>query len=360
MKKTTLIALHAGYWLLYVFLISFFFIVSQATDDLSFPDQDDWIAVLLFTLLSGAGSFYLFYGWLAPRFLTAGRIKPFLAISLLAAIGIALLSTILVSVATTLIIYLALHEVYWLFFRPNDFFILFTGFALLAGVNGLIGTLLRGAVTWFTDIHLKERAAGQALQTELALLKAQLNPHFLFNTLNNIDVLIEMDAPRASMYLNKLSDYLRFILYETQAEQIPLSKELKSIRQYIALQKIRASNERYVTLGIEGDDDDLLIAPMLFLPYLENAFKFAGNKKMAEAIRIHILVDGERIRFQCTNVMGQPGSTVGEFGGLGQQLLRRRLALLYPEKHTLQIEANDTTYAVDLTLDLKSYALPAC
>lgn len=359
MKKITLIALHIGYWLLYIFLISFLFVISQATDEIGLPNPEDWSAILLFSLLTGVGSFYAFYLWLVPRYLTSRSVNTFMGAGLFVSIGIAVISTLLVSIVTTVIIYITLHQWHWILFRGSDQLILLTGFILLALVNGMTGTLLRGSITWYTDIRRKEQIENQALQTELALLKAQLNPHFLFNTLHNIDVLIGHDAARASTYLNKLSDLLRFSLYETQTDQIALSQELASIEKYIELQKIRASNEQYVSLEIEGDADGLQITPMLFMPYLENAFKFAGNKKVTDAIRIHINISAKHIHFQCVNLVDQAKSGAKNQGGLGQELLRKRLALLYPGRHTLVLKATDTTYSVDLTLSLKNHALPA-
>lgn len=359
MKTTTLIGLHLGYWFLYGFLVSFLFILSQATDQGALDDWEDWVAILLFTLLTGVSSFYAFYGWLVPRFLTTRRAGRFIGTGLLVSLGIALLSTLLVSLATTALIYLALHQTQWILFSWSDQMTLFTGYILLALVNGMTGTLLRGSITWYADIHLKERVTNQILRIELAWLKAQLNPHFLFNTLNNIDILIEYDAPRASRYLNKLSDLLRFSLYETQTDQIPLKRELASLQQYIELQKIRTPNEQYVTLHLEGETDGLLIAPMLFIPYLENAFKYATNKKVAEAIRVRISIDGTQVHFRCDNVIDQHSPPSKNYGGLGQELLRQRLALLYPQHHTLIIQATDTTYSVDLSLSLKAHALSA-
>ena len=359
MKKTSLIGLHLGYWLLYGFLVSFLFIVSQATDQNTSADWEDLIAILLFTFLAGICSFYAFYKWLVPRYLMNRRVKRFIAIGLVVSLSIAFFSTFLISMVVTLVIYLTLHQVQWILFSQTDQLILLTGFALLAIINGMTGTLLRGCITWYTDIHLKERVANQSLRTELALLKAQLNPHFLFNTLNNIDILIERDASRASRYLNQLSDLLRFNLYETQTDQIPLAHELASIEKYIELQKIRTTNDRYVTLQVAGALDGLLIAPMLFMPFLENAFKFATNRRVTEAIRIHISVDDDRIRFRCVNIIDQPGSTAKDAGGLGQKLLRQRLALLYPEHYKLLIKTTKTLYSVDLTLSLKNHALSA-
>jgi two-component system LytT family sensor kinase len=360
MKKITLLGLHASYWFLYGFLVSFLFVVMQVGEEIASADWEDWTAVSLFTFLTGISSFYAFYSWLAPRYLTSRQVKRFIGTGMMICLVIALLSTLLVSLLTTLIIFLALHQMQWILFSSGDQLILFTGFTLMALINGVTGTLLRGFITWYNDIHLKERVANQSLRTELAWIKSQLNPHFLFNTLHNIDILIEHDPPRASRYLNKLSELLRFSLYETQADQIPLSLELASIEKYIELQKIRTTNQQYVTMQIQGNTDGLLIAPMLFMPYLENAFKFATNKKTLEAIRIQIAVAGKQIHFRCTNVIDQSEVVAKDYGGLGQELLGQRLALLYPQNHNLVIEATDTIYSVDLTLSLKAYALSAC
>ncbi|MCF0062661.1 sensor histidine kinase [Dyadobacter chenwenxiniae] len=359
MKKIHLIALHVGYWLLFAFLISFVFFISQASDGFALPDTEDWIAILLFSLLTGISSFYAFYLWLVPRYLVTRNINHFVRIGLLISLGVAILSVLLVSLVTTVIIYIALNQWQWILFSGSDQLILLAGFTLLALVNALTGALLRASITWYTDIHLKEQIANQALQTELALLKSQLNPHFLFNTLHNIDILIGHDAAKASAYLNKLSDLLRFSLYETQANQIPLAQEIASIEKYIELQKIRMSNEQYVSLLIDGQADGLEITPMLFMPYIENAFKYAANKKITDGIRINIKISNEHIHFQCVNVIDPSKLTRENQGGIGQKLLGKRLALLYPERHKLLVKATDTTYSVDLTLSLKTYALPA-
>jgi two-component system LytT family sensor kinase len=230
---------------------------------------------------------------------------------------------------------------------------------LLALINGTPATISRGFMTWYADIHVKETLANKTLRTELALLKAQINPHFLFNTLNNIDILIEHDALKASAYLNKLSDLLRFVLYETQADLIPLTQELDYIRKYIDLQKIRTTNDQYVTLQLEGETDGVLIAPMLFVPYLENAFKYATNKKVSHAIRIQILIDEAQIRFQCVNIV-DPGKTgLDTPGGLGNDLIRQRLTLLYQDHYTLTIQATENEYRVNLLLPAKTHELSA-
>jgi len=185
---------------------------------------------------------------------------------------------------------------------------------------------------------------------ELALVKSQINPHFLFNTLNNIDVLIQQDAIKASVYLNKLSDIMRFMLYETKTERIELSKELTYIEKYIELQKIRTSNLNYVNYAVEGNTDGLLIAPMLFIPFIENAFKHAENKKMENAINIRIVIKHDRIEFKCENNYSDDNQINHDESGLGNELIQKRLELLYPKKHKLEITNSDNTYKVNLIL----------
>ncbi len=221
---------------------------------------------------------------------------------------------------------------------------------LIALVNGVMGFVLKGFVTWYSDLKLMEELNKKNYEMELALVKNQINPHFLFNTINNIDVLIMKDAAQASAYLNKLSDIMRFMLYETKTEKIPLSKELTYIEKYIDLQKIRTSNTNYVNYKVEGDADDLLIAPMLFIPFIENAFKHAENKKLDNAVNIKINISKEMITFECENKFNEGASNNDEQSGLGNELIAKRLQLLYPNKHTLDVSNKNQTYYVKLVV----------
>ena len=205
-------------------------------------------------------------------------------------------------------------------------------------VHGVLGLILKGFFSWYEDIHLKERLHRKNFEMELALLKSQLNPHFLFNTLNNIDVLIRKDADRASLYLNQLSDILRFMLYEASSEQISIHQELQYIDKYIQLQKIRTAHPEYIHYSVEGEAGERWIEPMLFIPFIENAFKHAG-KKAENAIRVRFTFAGDRINFVCENKFNSVGGGTG--AGLGNELIRRRLALLYPDRHRLDINIHD-------------------
>jgi sensor histidine kinase YesM len=221
---------------------------------------------------------------------------------------------------------------------------------LNAAINGVIGLVMKGFITWYEEIKLKEDLDHKNYEMELALVKSQISPHFLFNTINNIDVLIEKDAKKASVYLNKLSDIMRFMLYETKTEEIFLTEELTYIEKYIDLQKIRTSNPNYVHFQVYGDPEDVTIAPMLFIPFIENAFKYAENKKVENAIKIRVVIVKDRIGFDCENVFSDETEGRPEPGGLGNDLIRRRLMLLYPRTHSLEITNLNNVYKVTLIL----------
>jgi LytS/YehU family sensor histidine kinase len=215
-------------------------------------------------------------------------------------------------------------------------------------LGGTIAFVIKGFSTWFDEREIKEALQEKTHAMELALVKSQLDPHFLFNTINNIDVLILKDATEASEYLNRLSDIMRFMLYETKAERIPLREELAYLEKYIELQKIRTSNKSYVNFTVTGEAEGRMIVPMLFIPFVENAFKHTTNKKAEGAIRIHIVTGEDFISMQCTNRLEPYRAPSVTTGGLGNELIRKRLELLYPGKHRLVTERLADTYQVDL------------
>jgi LytS/YehU family sensor histidine kinase len=185
---------------------------------------------------------------------------------------------------------------------------------------------------------------------EMALIKSQLDPHLLFNTINNIDALILKDPIEASDYLNKLSDIIRFMLYETKPDKILLSQEIEYIEKYIALQKIRTANINYAHFSVTGSVGNKHIAPMIFIPFIENAFKHTHNKKLENAITINILISDETIKLVCENKFGSRPVVQKNNSGLGNELIQKRLNLIYPTKHTLEVNEQNELYSVNLTI----------
>jgi len=339
MKRSTALLFNTCYWLIYLVL----------SGRGIFKDNDP-VGIWLVNVLNGMFSYFAFYFLLVPRFLAKKKLLPFIgwgiAVIIIAYMMPALLTVVLSRKALGFIA----AGIQWELAK-NSFLV----FSLLALVNGIMATIVKGFFTWYNELHEKTELEKKNLQMELSLLKAHLNPHFLFNTLNNIDILIETDPKAASSYLQKLSDILRFVVYETSLEKIPLTKELDYIRKYIELQQIRVSNKEYVNLKISGNPGQLMIGPMLFIPFIENAFKHASNKKMNGAITLEILIAEKQIRFTCINIYDRSKSLVEEQSGLGIALIRQRLDLLYKGQYELEINQRENSYCVMSVIKLDGY-----
>ncbi|QKJ28738.1 histidine kinase [Mucilaginibacter mali] len=211
---------------------------------------------------------------------------------------------------------------------------------------------MRGFFNWIAERRQRQQLERKNLEAQLALLKAQINPHFLFNTLNNIDVLIEKDPQKASVYLQKLSGILRFMLYENTDEKIPLSKEVAYINEYIELQKIRTANPDFIQFTVQGNTGHTLVAPMLFIPFIENAFKHSTNKKIDKGISVAIKSDKDQIKFTCVNVYDEAAMQTQEHSGLGLELIQNRLDLLYPNQYRLDLDKTSDLFSVTLTINI--------
>lgn len=349
MKRSVIALLHLGYWLLYILLVLFILLAMIANSHNGPATPLHLFHGLFFsafgylTLISALIGFYSFYFILFPKYL---KRKKILAL---------IFSGFLISVLSPLIVEPLLAftaDPKFLFSAGWDSAIAI-GFVIsfLTLIHGIIALVMRGFIAWYGDIKLKEELSKKNYETELALVKSQINPHFLFNTLNNIDVLIEKDAKKASAYLNKLSDIMRFMLYEVKSEKISLAKELTYIEKYIELQKIRTSVPNYVNYSVEGEIGNVVIEPMLFIPFIENAFKHAETKKTENAITIHLLVEKDKIIFNCTNLYAEHSQPKIDHSGLGNELIQKRLMLLYAGKHELKITDENKIYKVKLTIE---------
>ncbi|MCW3111246.1 MAG: hypothetical protein JWQ09_5752 [Segetibacter sp.] len=222
--------------------------------------------------------------------------------------------------------------------------------AFIGIVCGIVALVIRGFISWFNETKLRDILKEKNYQMEMALIKSQLDPHLLFNTINNIDALILKDAVEASNYLNKLSDIIRFMLYETKPDKILISQEIEYIEKYIALQKIRTSNKNYVHFSVTGNIGSKLIAPMVFIPFIENAFKHTNNKKLENAIQVNIIITDETVQLVCENRFDTRPAGLQANSGLGNDLIQKRLNLIYPGKHTLEVHKKNDLYSVNLTI----------
>jgi len=193
----------------------------------------------------------------------------------------------------------------------------------------------------------------KSLQSELALLKNQINPHFLFNTLNNIDSLIKSNPDRASATLVELSDMMRYMIYDTNVERVPLKQELVYIENYLDLQKMQFSNPNLVSYEVRGNTEKIAIPPMLFIPFIENAFKHCTNKEKDNAISFIFDINKGRIVFEANNIADKNFMiSKDKSSGVGLDIVKRRLEILYPERHTLQIKEDNNLFCVLLEIKL--------
>ncbi len=192
------------------------------------------------------------------------------------------------------------------------------------------------------------------LKAELDSLKSQINPHFLFNSLNNIYSHSLLESKRTPELILKLSGLLNYIIYECQDEVVPLEKELDFLSNYIDLEQIRIDESVKVNLKINIPDPSIHIAPLLFVPLIENAFKHGVNvSAKSPYIKVDLSVDDKHtLHFSCQNLKDNFHEEEQHSGGIGLENVRKRLELIYPGKHEMIIEDNDDSYSVTVNLEL--------
>lgn len=194
----------------------------------------------------------------------------------------------------------------------------------------------------------------QDKEAELKLLKAQLNPHFLFNTLNNLYGLSVVKSEKLPALMLKLSDLLRYSLYETKDTLVALQKEITYLENYIALEKIRLEDQTDILFEKTGNLSSKTIAPMLLIVFIENAFKHLGNLKNDQShVKIKLNIEDTSLKFECQNTYDKnyTNSLEKKSGGIGLKNVRKRLELLYPKNHQLIVANDNLFYNVVLKLN---------
>jgi sensor histidine kinase YesM len=195
----------------------------------------------------------------------------------------------------------------------------------------------------------------EKLNSELAFLKNQISPHFFFNTLNNIYSLIGLDTKEAQESVLKLSKMMRYLLYESEQGETLLSHEISFMNNYIDLMKLRLSPRVELNVSFPVNFPDYKVPPLLFIPFIENAFKHGVSYREQSFIDIRMAIEKTSIIFVAQNSIGkssQPGD--GQHSGIGLENVRKRLNLLYPEKHQLIIENTNGIYRIELTIQTQN------
>lgn len=194
----------------------------------------------------------------------------------------------------------------------------------------------------------------EKLNSELAFLKNQVSPHFFFNTLNNIYSLIGIDGATAQDSVLKLSKLMRYLLYESEHGETLLSHEIDFMTNYIDLMKLRISQKVELQIDFPFEFSDVGIPPLLFVPFIENAFKHGISYRESSFIHIRMNIDGDQIRFTSENSIGKSSQESDmQHSGIGLENVRKRLGLLFPDKHELKISQTESIFRVELTIHLE-------
>ncbi|HEY0273915.1 MAG TPA: histidine kinase, partial [Chitinophaga sp.] len=204
---------------------------------------------------------------------------------------------------------------------------------------------------WVLDTQRINELERMTMQAELEQLKNQINPHFLFNMLNNATVLAQKDPAKASQVLMKLSDFLRYQLYDSARASVLLTADMHFLNDLLNLEKIRRDHFRF-SISREGALNGVMVAPLLFVTFVENAVKHSLDMDGTSWVELYFSIRTGVLQFKCVNSKPAHAGAQKEEGGLGLSNVKRRLALLYPERHTLRVAAEPHQYTVDLTIRL--------
>ncbi len=222
---------------------------------------------------------------------------------------------------------------------------------LMLSVSYILAIVIEGFIYLKTKEEETIKNRNENLQTELKLLKSQINPHFLFNSLNNIYALSAIDSEKTQQSISYLSDMLRYVLYECEQEVVPLKKEIDYIKNYLKLYSLKSSKNYPITTEFNILNNTVSIAPMLFIPFIENALKHSDIEKIKDSfISIKIDADADEISFKIENSIPKKAINKDEVGGIGVENVKKRLAILYPKRHQLTISENKTTFKVELNI----------
>lgn len=337
-KRIILSLVHIPVWIV-AFLVSYFF----SANDIP-AHQPYYVLLSTLTFASGLlGSFYLFYSYLVPRFLEKGKYGLFGICSILF-VFVAMPALILILAQAAGTTDLNISEIF-----TRKGFMQWAGCAFITLFSGALGLLYRFMIDWFNNLHLKKEIENIKLQSELEAIKSKLNPHLLFNTLNNIDTLIQTNPDKASVALSKLSDLLRYAIYETGNENIPVQKEIDTILKYIDIEKLRLSHPDHVSFT-SSITSYKMVPPMIFLPFIENGFKHSNLNEPDQMLDIQFSELNNQLFFKCINTINT--KNIPKEKGVGLELVKKRLNLLYPGNHNLEIRRQDNKYFVSLKINL--------
>ena len=354
LKKPHYTIIHILLWIIFFAITS-----TQFSFRFGFIPKDFYIRTLVLI-----GVFYLNYAFLVPKLLLNKRIGLYIIVSSI----IIIIILLFIFIFEPLIPRPRTHPFLGripnlkrmsnavdLGFEKNrigtGFIRSFRSFSLLLLFIAL-STSIRLVFGWYKTEKQRTQVESQKISSELLFLKAQLNPHFLFNTLNSIYSLANKKSDNTTIAIVTLSELMRYMIYEASVNLVPLKKEIDHIQNYIALQLLRLKDSSGVRINVHGNLN-YKIEPLLLISFIENAFKYGTDFKGKTNIRIKISIENEALNLYVYNT-SSPQKSKNENSGVGLENIKNRLNLLYPNSHTLNITNDKKSYEVDLVIKLKN------
>lgn len=290
---------------------------------------------------------YFNYFVLLPRYLVKRKIEKYISFTLLTIILATAIQRLLAFYVVNPMLYPNWDQGAFI----QSFRLVQASMILTSPMIFLVGMTI--VIRWAGAQKQMEQLAREKVETELKYLRNQVNPHFFFNTLNNLYGLAQEKSDRTPEVVLKLSELMSYMLYETNKSLISLEKELDYIRNYISLEEQRYQDRFQCRLSVQGDARSVKVPPMLVLPFVENAFKHGINKESSGAwMNLDLIVDARTLVLRVENSLTEQRVKAKGNGGLGIKNVNRRLELLYPEGHELNHGTDGKTYKVELKIQL--------
>lgn len=350
---------HLVFWISWWVFCSVLYSFSAFASRLTYVERLPFSTIDAFFFL--APHIFLAYSlmyWVVPGFLLKGHYVQ----TLLAVIFVILITAVISALIGVYVLGFVRPLVLGPAYQPPplinnlSFFI-----ALLAGLRGAItiggmAAAIKLMKYWYVKEQTNLQLQKENVAAQLQVLKAQVHPHFLFNTLNNIYSYTQNTSAVASALVMGLSDMLRYMLYECNQPLVPLHKEIKMLKDYVVLEQIRYNSQLDINMDLPEHTEGLYIAPLLLLPFAENCFKHGASQMLEHPwMSLTISMEGRQMKMKLMN--GKAGGIEKTASGIGITNVQKRLTLLYPDQHQLKITDAGDAFIVDLKLYLKRMAL---
>jgi two-component system, LytTR family, sensor kinase len=329
---------HAIFWIAHVVFYGLLYGSFEGKYEIAFVEE--------LTYLPGrmAFTYYTMY-FLLPQFLLPGKYWHF-AVWLL-------VGSIVMGLEQRYVSYNILYPLYYPEALNSPFFYvpkIIKMFAMTYPVT-FVAVAIKLLKYWYANKQAQQILAQEKLQAELQFLKTQIHPHFLFNTLNNLYALTLKKSDKAPEMVLKLSELINYMLYECTSNEVPLAKEIKFIRSYVDIEKMRYGDKLDIDIRVSGEVGDRKIAPLILLPFVENCFKHGASETLQQSwVKVSIDAQPHVLIIKVENSKSSDNGTPGRKEGIGIQNVKRRLDLLYDGNHELKIINGEETFLVVLTL----------